>query len=285
MKFLAGIVVSVVLLASLGETQGEKNLSWLRTFHQLALSSETNSVPILKADEITYNLVDTSLALLQLGKYANYLGYDGALTLFDWVYDFERVNCDDACVQQNVHVEFREPAIYGADLINVTTNMTPTRLNFSLVVPDLFISSPGYRHTITNNVTAETKLGEYAYLSVINAVYGIAADYRLVPEVGIQLSNLSLTLDIEKISWTCENRYTLLANGFVIDDGFLETNLSDDLLEIWNGDYEGQPLKPQYEQWAQYLLNCGLSGGRSDPGCADVEGLKERKFADFAAAL
>ncbi|ODM95276.1 hypothetical protein Ocin01_11390 [Orchesella cincta] len=280
-----GIVLSAFLLASLGGTQGFKDLSWMRNIHELALTSEVNSLPVLKADEITYNLVDTSLALLQLGKYVNYLGYDGALTLFDWVYDFSRVNCSESCVQQNVHVEFREPAIYGAELINVTTNVTPTRLNFSLIVPDLFISSPGYRHTITNNVTAETKIGEFAYLSILNTKYGIAADYQLVADVGIQLSNVSLTLEAE-MSWTVEQRYTILANGFVIDDGFKETSLSDDLMNLWNGDYEGQPLKPQYEQWAQYVLNCGLSGGKSDPsGCADVQGSKGRKFSDFAAAL
>jgi len=281
MKFLSGIAFSVFLLACLGGAQGFKSLSWLRNIHELALTPEVNSVPTLKADEITYNLVDTSLALLQLGKYANYLGYNEPLTLFDWVYDFSRLN---GSVQQNVHVEFREPSINGAELINVTTNVTPTRLNFSIIVPDLFITSPGYRHTITNNVTAETKIGEFAYMTV-KAVYGIAADYRLVPDVGVQLSNVSITFNLEKISWTVENRYTILANGFIVDDGFLETSLSDDLMELWNGDYEGKPLKPQYEQWAELLLNCGLSGGRSNASCADVEGLKNRKFSDFASVL
>ncbi|CAL8143144.1 unnamed protein product [Orchesella dallaii] len=286
MKLLAGIVVSVFLLASLGGTEGYKNLGWLRHIYELALSPELESVPILKVDEITFNLVDTSLALLQIGKYANFLGYQGAHPLLDWVYDFKRVNCKDSCVQQDVHVEFREPGILGAHDINITTDVSPTRFNFTLNIPNVNLTSLQYHHSITNNVTGETKIGESpAYLKIVDAAYGIAADYRLVPAVGIQLSNLSLTLNVDKITWTCERRYTLLPNGFIIDDGLLETNLSRDLMELWNGDFEGQPLKPQYEQWAQYVLNCGLSGGRSDAGCADIEGLRHLKLSDFAAAL
>lgn len=153
---------------------------------------------------------------------------------------------------------YREPELGGADTIVLTSDFQLDKLSIQLKVGDLTIYCPGYRHTITSNVTTAIRRGERSTFALRNASYGISADYKYVADVGIQVSNVDITLSIAEESWTVQKTSTELENGDIVDDGLYLGDLKDDVMAIWNGQDEGESFETKYEQRAELLLNCAL---------------------------
>lgn len=118
--------------------------------------------------------------------------------------------------------------------------------------------SVGYHHEIRSNLTKSVRMGEGSKFELLNSTYAISANYSYVPGLGVQVSNVDITLNIGVERWTVQNTYTVLENGFIIDGGLHVGDLSDGVMQIWNGVNEGKPFEQQYEEWAEFLLNCGL---------------------------
>lgn len=140
----------------------------------------------------------------------------------------------------------------------MNTDFQLTKLNLTLTVGELYLDSPSYRHTITNNATGIIRRGENAKFSISNATYAILADYKIVPDVGIQVSNVDIVFDIGEETWTVARTYTVLENGEIIEDGLYQGDLKEGVMTTWRGEYEGEPFEKKYEQRAEFLINCGL---------------------------
>ncbi|CAL8136512.1 unnamed protein product [Orchesella dallaii] len=152
-----------------------------------------------------------------------------------------------------------ESQMIGQQDTTSINEVTPTTFKNSFHAPSFVWRSPKAAYQFYDNYYGEFVRAQNFYYGIKDLYLNTSANYEFVPDVGIQISNLTIGFDIgylrynvEDIIWGYQNGTTERFPGYKYDN-------TDTLL------YEWKYNQAEYLIGLEFRINCVLSGSRNDP--------------------
>ncbi|CAL8103679.1 unnamed protein product [Orchesella dallaii] len=222
-----------------------KTLAWSDFF------DETDPLPY-----IDYFYVDFRSLLLQSIKVTE----EPVLPELDWSYRFDA--CGSwVCIDYFFTLTSAETILQGQKQISSANEVTPNSFTNRFHVPHLQWHSLKFLFNITDHEVNEQHLNEDLYVALHNLTIVTSANYEYVPELGVQVRNLSIDFSLGYFRSNIENISIVRADGSVEISDPIKSDVTEDVVQTWI-DY-----KEEYELSLQFRTNCLLSAFRSDPRC------------------
>ncbi|CAL8103682.1 unnamed protein product [Orchesella dallaii] len=215
------------------------------------LFDETSVLPI-----IDFFYADFRALLVQAIKVTE----EPALPELDWSYKVD-ICIIFWCFDLTLTLTTAETIILGQKQISSVNEVTPNSFTNRFHVPHLQWHSLKFLFNITDHEVNEQHLNEDLYVALHNLTIVTSANYEYVPELGVQVRNLSIDFSLGYFRSNIENISIVRADGSVEISDPIKSDVTEDVVQTWI-DY-----KEEYELSLQFRTNCLLSAFRSDPRC------------------
>ncbi|CAL8103676.1 unnamed protein product [Orchesella dallaii] len=226
-----------------------KTLAWSDFF------DETDPLPY-----IDYFYVDFRSLLLQSIKVTE----EPVLPELDWSYRFDA--CGSwVCIDYFFTLTSAETILQGQKQISSANEVTPNSFTNRFHVPNLQWHSPKFMFNFTDNIMDIQHLNQDLYVALNNMTAITSGNYEYVPELGIQVRNLTIDFSLGCLRSNIENISIVRANGSVEIKDPIKSDVTEDIVGVWS------IYKEEYELSTQFRINCLLSAFRSDPRCVFTE--------------
>ncbi|CAL8103685.1 unnamed protein product [Orchesella dallaii] len=222
-----------------------KTLSWNDIF------DETSIYPA-----IDFFYADFRALLVQAIKVTE----EPALPELDWSYKVD-ICVIFWCFDLTLTFTTAETILLGQKQISSVNEVTSNSFTNRFHVPHFQWHSPKFMFNITDHEVNEQHLNEDLYVALHNLTIGTSANYEYVPELGVQVRNLTIDFSLGYLRSNIESISIVHADGSIEVSDPIKSDVTDGIVETWI-DY-----KEEYELSLQFRINCLLSAFRSDPKC------------------
>ncbi|ODM96136.1 hypothetical protein Ocin01_10542 [Orchesella cincta] len=188
----------------------------------------------------------------------------GGLPELDWAYTV----FNDYWFVFNITVTYktRETQMVGQKTTTSVNEITPNSFKNSFYVPSYIWRSPGALFQVYENDEGYSLNAEDWYLGINGLTLNTSFNYEYVPDLGIQISNLTIDFDMNYWRTNCEYIYWMHPNGTREDYESIKWDYEDILLDEWKYSQE------DYLDALQFRINCVLSNNLNNPDRCDLGG-------------
>jgi len=183
----------------------------------------------------------------------------------EWSYDID-LNETGYIINVTLSLWTAQTQMSGQNQTTSTNEITATSFKNSFHVPSFVWKSPFAGFKIYDNLYDEYTLLRDYYLGINNLFLNTSANYEFVPEVGIQISNLSIGFDMAYFQTNITEISLHYSNG--TEEQLTPSNIDyrEDLMLNWEGYQE------DYTESLEFRINCVLSDSRNNPTRCALEG-------------
>ncbi|ODM87028.1 hypothetical protein Ocin01_19654 [Orchesella cincta] len=220
-------------------------------------------LPEFLVPTISSALLDIPTLFLQLGKI--YGGSDErTFSGYPLSYEYDRENCTlGVCRNVQEHITVPSFSLQGLSANRVQLDFQPTNFTISLKVPNASLVSESFQREITDLESGYREIYLGLQLSIGKAAFAISGDYEFKDGVGIQVSNLGLTLLLGELQLRVPYYFTV-DNGVESEIQEYKLDFAPQLMETWRGvDEDGVSFERKYEEYIQTEINALLSNSGS----------------------
>ncbi|CAL8070859.1 unnamed protein product [Orchesella dallaii] len=218
-------------------------------------------LPEFPIPSIASTLLDLPTLLIQLGKV---FGSEYGLTTFPLSYDHIRQDCSSgAC--HNIRELMTLPAYSFGGLAEnrIQYDIQPNNFSFSLKVPSVYFNGEQLQHETQDLDSGFREFYLGVHLTLVNGGFAISGDYELKEGVGLQISNLGLTLRLGELQMRFPEYFTV-DNGGTSDSQELKIDIAPQIMAMWSEvDENGVSFEKRYEEHIQNVINSYLAGNQS----------------------
>ncbi|CAL8070857.1 unnamed protein product [Orchesella dallaii] len=232
------------------------------------LEEKTPLLPLLLPEfpfpSIESTLLDFPTLLLQLSKIFGPDYNDYLVTYLPLTYDFVRQNCSSG-VCHNIRELMFLPAFLFGGLPNneVQIDIQPNNFSLSLKVPNVYFNGDELQHETQDLDSGFREFYLGVHLTVVDCEFAISGDYELKEGVGLQVSNLGLTLRLGELQMSFPQYFTV-NNGETSDPQTLNFDIAPQIMAMWSEvDENGVSFERRYEEHIQNLINNYLAENQS----------------------
>ncbi|CAL8070843.1 unnamed protein product [Orchesella dallaii] len=142
----------------------------------------------------------------------------------------------------------------------VQLDIQPSNFFYSLKVPNAYIHSENFQQETRDLESRNKEVYLGLQLNVTNASFGITGiNYEFVEGVGIQISNLSLTLPLGQLQYRVPSYYTVV-DGVESDVTENKVDITPQIMEMWREvDENGVSFEKKYEEYIESVINALLT--------------------------
>ncbi|CAL8070852.1 unnamed protein product [Orchesella dallaii] len=223
-------------------------------------------LPEFPLPSIKSTILNLPTFLVQLGKILAEFQDPDYTTIENYLisYDFIRQNCSSGvCRSIQEQMLLAEYGIGGFSANRIQYDIQPTNFSFSLKVPSVSFGSVQFQHETTDLESGFKEIYVGANLTLVDCGFGISGQYELKEGVGLQVSDIGLTLRLGEWELLYPKYYTEV-NGETTDHGELRMNIAPKIMEIWSEvDENGVSFERRYEEYIQNVINSYFNGEKS----------------------
>ncbi|ODM91679.1 Structural maintenance of chromosomes protein 6B [Orchesella cincta] len=176
----------------------------LRTTHPEVFARGSRNTPGVTAGWDNYTVVDflnidlPTLAI-QLSKSQDTIKLPSLYYEFGWYW------CWIGCAGFLQKYDFSGPEIRNANLTRLNTKINATNIELDFEIPDLQLIVENFTLDDEDLVTGERKFWRGASIFIRNYTLQLSANLGLVPDIGIQVSNVSMKFGVGDFRLRYEN--------------------------------------------------------------------------------
>ncbi|ODM94584.1 hypothetical protein Ocin01_12097, partial [Orchesella cincta] len=203
-------------------------------------------------------LLELPTLLLQLGKvFFSTEAYP--VSGFPMSYDYIRQNCSvGGCRDVHEQMFLPEFTVGGIIYDKLQVEITPDSFSYSIKVPEVYLDAPTLQSESTDVESGFREFYLGMKLSVVDAAFAISGDYSFEKGVGLQVSDLGLTLRLGELQMSFPQYFTT-QNGEQSEIVEYNVDIAPQIMEIWNSvDENGVTFERQYEEYIQNVINAYL---------------------------
>jgi len=149
------------------------------------------------------------------------------------------------------HISLRWLVIIGQKRTTSVNEITPTNFKNKFLAPLFIWRSPQAGFMIYDNNNGDFYMLKNFYLGLSNLGFNTSVNYEFVPELGIQISNLSIEFDVSYLRMSIEEM-VLHYEGTTKDYGPWKYDYAENLFGDWKYHEE------RYLDSLQFRINCVL---------------------------
>jgi hypothetical protein len=164
------------------------------------------------------------------------------------------------CIDEELSFTTKDSKFIGTDTIKSDTKITPTTIENTFEIRLFNWTSPGFLFNSTDYIRESIWLDQNAFISFENVTIAFFCNYHFVPDVGIQIANLSIHFNPGTVRGWVSDITQWDFHGNLVGVYEPEEYPYDEIMTDTWGYY-----KRDYTRGLQYSFNCLLSNGRSDP--------------------
>ncbi|ODM97073.1 hypothetical protein Ocin01_09614 [Orchesella cincta] len=168
------------------------------------------------------------------------------------------------CFDQTMILTSNDTIITGQKDVTSVNEVTPTSFKNTFHSPAFAWHSPNCLFNLTNHLENITDLYRDFYFTITNLTLVSSLNYEYVPDLGIQVSNLSVEFGYGHMVTNIEDVTKIRGDGSVEIRDPIKNDLTF-YFDKWE-DYKTEFI-PSFE----FRINCLLSGSRNDPARCDPE--------------
>ncbi|CAL8070846.1 unnamed protein product [Orchesella dallaii] len=143
----------------------------------------------------------------------------------------------------------------------IQLDIQPSTFFYSLKVPNGYVYSDDFQQVSTELESGNKAMYLGLHLNISNSGFAVSGDYEFVDGVGIQVSNLSLTLLLGQLQIRVPSYFTIV-DGVESEVTEYKVDFAPQILEMWREvDENGLSFERKYEEYIQSVINSVLVSG------------------------